>query len=195
MISELTIVFLALALVVGRPAPTGRMPIAGHGAGPSEPAQHRPRDGPATTDHNRCASDIALFAACVTAGLPPALAAATVADTYQFAASPWHTTAALLALGANPERAWSELRTLPGGRGPGRPCHLVQRVRRRACQRLHAHRRTSPIHLRRRRNGESGTRRSAHRHPFDGVFPPGVLRPRSGTSGDQPGRRHAQLTL
>ena len=115
MISELTIVFLALALVVGRPAPTGRMPIAGHGAGPSEPAQHRPRDGPATTDHNRCASDIALFAACVTAGLPPALAAATVADTYPSGASPWHTTAALLALGAHPERAWSELRPLPGG--------------------------------------------------------------------------------
>lgn len=115
MISALTIVFLALALAVGRPAPTGRMPIAGRSAGPSEPAQHRPRDGPATADHNRCASDIALFAACVTAGLPPALAAATVADTYPSGASPWHTTAALLALGAHPERAWSELRPLPGG--------------------------------------------------------------------------------
>ena len=115
MISPLTFVLVALAVVVGGPLPSRRVQIAGTGAGTGEPAQHRPRDGPATADHNRCASDIALFAACVTAGLPPALAAATVADTYPSGASPWHTTAALLALGAHPERAWSELRPLPGG--------------------------------------------------------------------------------
>lgn len=109
MISPLTIVCAAAALAVTRPAPTGRLAAA------RPDTERRPRDGPAAADANRCASDIALFAACVSAGLPASLAAAAVADTHQGEAGAWHTTAALLALGAEPERAWSELRSIPGG--------------------------------------------------------------------------------
>lgn len=109
MISPLTMLCTALAAAVTRPAPTGRLTHA------HPDTERRPRDGPAAADAHRCASDIALFAACVSAGLPTALAAASVADTHQGEASTWHTTAALLALGAEPERAWSELRGIPGG--------------------------------------------------------------------------------
>lgn len=74
-----------------------------------------PRDGPAWTDPQRCASDIALFAECFRAGLPLAAAAGAVADTHGAARSPWRTVTALSALGVEPERAWSELCTIPGG--------------------------------------------------------------------------------
>lgn len=108
--------FAAAALAVPSTLPSRRL-----GAGARDPK--RPRDGPPgapAAAAERAAGDIGLFAACAQAGLPPALAAAAVADTYAgdaFAGgtSPWHTTAALLALGADPERAWSELHALPGG--------------------------------------------------------------------------------
>ena len=107
-----TALLVAAALAVSRPAPAERcLTAAVH-----EPSH--PRDGPAGVpghDTDRCASDIGLFAACAHAGLTPAAAAAAVAETYAGQASPWHTTAALLALGAEPERAWSELHVLPGG--------------------------------------------------------------------------------
>lgn len=101
----------AAALAVPSTLPVRRL-------GPGERDPKHPRDGPPgvpATSADRAAGDIGLFAACAQAGLPPALAAAAVADTYVDAASPWHTTAALLALGADPERAWSELHPLPGG--------------------------------------------------------------------------------
>lgn len=109
MISLPTACLLAAAVLAAPPLPGGRLRTA------SAPDTNLPRDGPAGADPNRSASDIALFAACSAAGLPPASAAAAVAGTYDGAQTPWHTTAALLALGADPERAWSELRTLPGG--------------------------------------------------------------------------------
>lgn len=103
--------FAATALAVPPAAPARRL---------GAPASNTklPRDGPlggAHAEAERSASDIGLFAACAQAGLPPALAAAAVADTYGGEPSPWHTTAALLALGAEPERAWSELAAIPGG--------------------------------------------------------------------------------
>ena len=113
MISPLALCCIAGALAATRPRPRGRLSL-----GAPDPT-HRPRDGPAGADPNRCASDIALFAACSTAGLSPAQAAAAVADTYAGlsagSGTAWHTTAALLALGADPERAWSELRAVDGG--------------------------------------------------------------------------------
>lgn len=111
-----TALLAAGALTVPVPRPAGRLSggLSKSGA-PRGITLHRPRDGPRGADPHRCASDIVLFAACAKAGLPPALAAAAVAETHPDGASPWHTTAALLALGAEPERAWSELAALPGG--------------------------------------------------------------------------------
>lgn len=109
MISPLTSLLIAAAIALPPTAPQHRLP------------DHRstrtknPRDGPPGFDPNRSASDIRLFAACAQAGLPPPHAAAAVADTYAGETHPWHTTAALLALGAEPERAWSELSSVPGG--------------------------------------------------------------------------------
>ena len=103
--------FAAAALAIPSTLPARRL-----GRAVRDPK--RPRDGPQgapAVSAERAAGDIGLFAACARAGLPPALAAAAVADTYAGDASPWHTTAALLALGADPERAWSELHALPGG--------------------------------------------------------------------------------
>lgn len=108
MITLPTLLFAASALVVWGPGPRGRLQA-------QAPAAARARDGPAGADPLRCATDIALFAACARVGLPPAAAAAAVADTHPGEATPWHTTAALLALGSDPERAWSELRAIPGG--------------------------------------------------------------------------------
>ena len=116
MMSPATMLCCAAALAATSPPPAGRMPNAPQLGGVRRPHRIiRPRDGPAVTDPNRAASDIALFAACITAGLPPALAAAAVADTYVGETSAWHTASGLLALGAQPERAWSELRTIAGG--------------------------------------------------------------------------------
>ena len=138
MISLLTACFVAGAICIGAPAPGARLhPHPGPNQDGSRQRRSwwqvggfvpkHPRDGPAGVQPERCASDIGVFAACATAGLPPAAAAAAVADTHttQHAQSaepgasgghtPWHTTAALLALGAEPERAWSELHPLPGG--------------------------------------------------------------------------------
>lgn len=109
MISLPTSLLIAAALTVPPVPPQVRLHLAADAA--------RPRDGPAgagAAGPERCASDLHLFAACAQAGLPPSAAAAAVADTHD-SASPWHTTAALLALGADPARAWSELRPLPGG--------------------------------------------------------------------------------
>ncbi|QYH20376.1 type II secretion system F family protein [Corynebacterium aquatimens] len=121
MISLTTAALAALAIVVTAPRPAVRLTAVTAEAG------NRPRDGPRTgspagsragtrgADPHRCASDISLFAACATAGLPSALAAAAVADTHRGEHTAWHTTAALLALGADPERAWFELAAVPGG--------------------------------------------------------------------------------
>lgn len=109
MISPFALCCVAGALTATRPHPQDRL-----GRTPRK-RTHHPRDGPAGVDPNRCASDIALFAACSTAGLSPAQAAAAVAEASADDHSPWHTTAALLALGADPERAWSELRAISGG--------------------------------------------------------------------------------
>ena len=136
MISLLTACFAAGAILLGAPAPSTRLHQHTDQHERQQPRSRwrvpglglkHPRDGPAGVQPERCASDIGVFSACATAGLPPAAAAAAVADTHtaehaQSAEpgtpgghSPWHTTAALLALGADPERAWSELHPLPGG--------------------------------------------------------------------------------
>ncbi|AQQ14173.1 Bacterial type II secretion system protein F domain protein [Corynebacterium glaucum] len=109
MISTLTTLLFAAAIALPPTAPKHRLPAR-------RPERTKnPRDGPQGFNLNRCASDLRLFAACAQAGLPPPHAAAAVADTYAGEAHPWHTTAALLALGAEPERAWSELASVPGG--------------------------------------------------------------------------------
>lgn len=100
---------LGAALAVAPATPVTRV-----GAAPPQDAK-TPRDGPATADPARCASDITLFAACFRAGLPAAAAAAAVADTHGETTTPWHTVAALTALGVEPERAWGELAAIDGG--------------------------------------------------------------------------------
>lgn len=110
MIGLIPAVLIAAALLVAPAGPAGRVET---GATPKAP-----RDGPAAADPERCASDIELFAACVSAGLPAAAAAAAVAETHPGdtrARSPWHTVASLTALGVEPQRAWAEIRHLPGG--------------------------------------------------------------------------------
>ncbi|MCP1388511.1 type II secretion system F family protein [Corynebacterium sp. TA-R-1] len=111
MISLTTALLAASALSIAGPGPARRLEKS------VGTRAHRPRDGPhaAGADPHRCASDIGIFAACAAAGLPPATAVAAVADTHPGEATAWHTTAALLALGADPERAWSELAAIPGG--------------------------------------------------------------------------------
>ncbi|WKD56727.1 Bacterial type II secretion system protein F domain protein [Corynebacterium capitovis DSM 44611] len=79
-----------------------------------------PRDGPARchADQIRMAGDIELFAACFRAGMPAASAAAAVAESHSTprpTTEAWRTVAALAALGAEPDRAWEEMRHLPGG--------------------------------------------------------------------------------
>ena len=106
MIGLLPALLIAGALVIAPAGPKGR--VAAH-------TPKAPRDGPSAADPERCASDIELFAACVSAGLPATAAAAAVAETYADGRSPWHTVASLAVLGVEPQRAWSELRHLPGG--------------------------------------------------------------------------------
>ena len=106
MIGLVPALLVAAALCVAPAGPGGRVTAT---------TPKAPRDGPAeTADPERCASDIELFAACVSAGLPAATAAAAVADTHG-TRSPWHTVASLTALGVEPQRAWAEIRHLPGG--------------------------------------------------------------------------------
>ena len=105
MIGLVPALLVAAALFVAPAGPGGRVTAASPKA---------PRDGPEKADPERCASDIELFAACVSAGLPAATAAAAVADTHG-TRSPWHTVASLTALGVEPQRAWAEIRHLPGG--------------------------------------------------------------------------------
>jgi len=100
---------VAAALAIAPATPNGRMRAR------PETAAKTPRDGPDYLDPDRCASDIALFAACFETGLPAASAAAAVAETHGAVRSPWHTVAALTALGVEPERAWAELHAIPGG--------------------------------------------------------------------------------
>ena len=57
------------------------------------------------------AADLELFVACVSAGLSPARAAAAVATTSSCAA--WRSTASLLSLGVDADRAWRELAQAP----------------------------------------------------------------------------------
>lgn len=106
MIGVLPALLTAGALAVAPAGPAGRVTTA---------TPKAPRDGPFAADAERCASDIELFAACVSAGLPAGAAAAAVADTYVVGRGPWHTVASLTALGVEPQRAWAELRHLPGG--------------------------------------------------------------------------------
>ena len=106
MIGLIPALLIAGALVVAPAGPAGRV---------TETTPKAPRDGPFAADPERCASDIELFAACVSAGLPPAAAASAVADTHGETRGPWHTVASLTALGVEPQRAWAELRHLPGG--------------------------------------------------------------------------------
>lgn len=58
------------------------------------------------------AADLELFVACLSAGLSPARAAAAVATTSSCAA--WRSTASLLSLGVDADRAWRELAQAPG---------------------------------------------------------------------------------
>ncbi|MCT1451636.1 type II secretion system F family protein [Corynebacterium sp. p3-SID1145] len=116
-----TAVLLGAALALP-PAPVaGRFtpPAGGRGAAGSK----TPRDGP--PDRHRIASDIELFAACFRAGLPVAVAAEAVADSYgapgapgEDAASPlaekWRRVVAFHHLGVEPECAWSAMDGVPG---------------------------------------------------------------------------------
>ena len=94
MIGLVPALLVAAALCVAPAGPGGRVTAT---------TPKAPRDGPERADPERCASDIELFAACVSAGLPAATAAAAVADTHG-TRSPWHTVASLTALGFDPQR-------------------------------------------------------------------------------------------
>ena len=84
-----------------------------------------PRDGPRgrrapAFDRHRAAADISLFAVCYSAGLTAQASAAAVAESYRPGstdplAEKWRTTASLLALGVEPERAWADFHEVPGG--------------------------------------------------------------------------------
>ncbi len=92
MISLLTACFAAGAILLGAPAPSTRLHQHTDQHKRQEPRSRwrapglglkHPRDGPAGVQPERCASDIGVFAACATAGLPPAAAAAAVAPQRQ----------------------------------------------------------------------------------------------------------------
>ncbi|OIR40909.1 MULTISPECIES: type II secretion system F family protein [Corynebacterium] len=105
--------FVTALCVAGAMAVAGHSPRGRVGRDVTR-APKTPRDGPSPSP-GRSATDIRLFAACCRAGLPVAAAAGAVADTHGEDPSPWHTVAALSALGADPARAWAELHTVPGG--------------------------------------------------------------------------------
>lgn len=71
------------------------------------------------------AADIELYAACLSAGLPPVVSARIVGESSRSSArDTWHTVSALLVIGVSPERAWAEARSLPGLREVARlACH------------------------------------------------------------------------
>ncbi|MEX3504080.1 type II secretion system F family protein [Corynebacterium sp. LK2510] len=109
----LSLVMLAAACAVPAAGAAGRVAETKEPrAGPGRRTGHRP-------DRLRTAGDIELLAACLRAGLPAAHAASAVAESYAeeegTTAEVWRTVAALSALGAEPQRAWSDLRDLPGG--------------------------------------------------------------------------------
>lgn len=61
------------------------------------------------------AADIDLYAACTAAGLAPAVAAQIAAEaSREPLAGTWRTVASLLAVGAEPERAWEPTAGVPG---------------------------------------------------------------------------------
>lgn len=61
------------------------------------------------------AADIDLYAACTAAGLAPAVAAQIASEaSREPLAGTWRTVASLLAVGAEPERAWEPMAAVPG---------------------------------------------------------------------------------
>ncbi|KQB84489.1 Bacterial type II secretion system protein F domain protein [Corynebacterium oculi] len=94
----------------------------------------RPRDGPAGGALRRIAvwantrlrrgkeeaapgvaADIDLYAACLSAGLGPVIAAKVVSTcSTSSVRDTWCMIASLLAIGVSPERAWAEAQTIPG---------------------------------------------------------------------------------
>ncbi|MCT1412620.1 MULTISPECIES: type II secretion system F family protein [Corynebacterium] len=116
----LAALLIAGALCASPPRPAQRL----H-PGDGDRVPKTPRDGPRTArsptfDRHRVASDISLFAACFSAGLPVSAAAAAVADSYgpdspEPLAQQWRTVAALSVLGVEPDKAWADFHRVPGG--------------------------------------------------------------------------------
>ncbi|WJY67140.1 type II secretion system F family protein [Corynebacterium auris] len=114
-----------MSLVVAAFLAAGALALAPPRPGARVVPSARPRDGPGRASppvlvtHHGMAADLDLFAACLRAGLPPSAAAGAVAEAAAQrpagAAEAWRTVAALSALGAEAERAWAEMRALPGG--------------------------------------------------------------------------------
>lgn len=136
--SPATLVLLSMALMIVPPAPAGRA-LGEDGVAVSD-GPKRPRDGPGRggagarlrrwlgriwpsalssgggrIDRLAVAADIALFAACVRAGLSPGTAAGAVAgSTSDESAGVWSDVARLLAVGVDPARAWHRMNGVPG---------------------------------------------------------------------------------
>ena len=115
-----TTFLIAAALCVHRTSPSRRLDGQARARGPKVPRDGPPRSRATSYDRHRVAADIELFAACFSAGLPVATAAASVADSYgPGAVAPlaqqWRTVAALSALGMEPDRAWADFHDVPCG--------------------------------------------------------------------------------
>lgn len=113
-------VLIATALSIPHIAPSRRLVGQTRARGPKVPRDGPPRNRTTSYDRHRVAADIELFAACFSAGLPVATAAASVADSYGSGATAplahqWRTVAALSALGMEPDRAWADFHDVPCG--------------------------------------------------------------------------------
>lgn len=116
---------VSLLLIAVACAALGEPPVTRLRPGVAALVPKVPRDGPRKRrlpayDRHSVATDISLFAACFNAGLTVQSAAASVADSHAEGADVelaqrWRTVAALTALGVEPERAWADFHTVPGG--------------------------------------------------------------------------------
>lgn len=98
----LSAILFSLAILIPGRIPSSRLLKARDGPPPEQPT-----DNPLDT-----AADLELFAACVDAGLSPTHAAAAVASTSTCPG--WRSTASLLALGIDADKAWHDLAQYPG---------------------------------------------------------------------------------
>ena len=138
MIGVLPALLIAGALAVAPAGPAGRVTTA---------TPKAPRDGPFAADAERCASDIELFAACVSAGLPAGTAAAAVADTHLPAGIEIEATVVLTV--GHPIAV--VINTVRAGRHP--PCLISASIEKGTCIDMKVYPR-GPVRIETRRNGK-----------------------------------------